>query len=125
VIGDIRPQEDKSTDPVGPLAANEEVFTNVPDAEGERTPAAVQQDDSATPRSGSAAPPLEVAASSTLIQGQNLQPIFEEDKVEDLEDNQEAIEHPRLKQTIQRDHPADNILGSLRKGILTHSHLAR
>jgi hypothetical protein len=42
-----------------------------------------------------------------------LQPIFEEKDVEDPADNQEAIEHPRLKQTIQRDYPTDNILGSL------------
>jgi hypothetical protein len=38
-------------------------------------------------------------------------------------DDQEAIEHPRLKQTIQKDHPINNILGSLRKGVLTRSHL--
>jgi hypothetical protein len=40
-IGDIRPQEDKATDLVVPLAADEEVSINVPDAEGEQTPAAV------------------------------------------------------------------------------------
>jgi hypothetical protein len=53
-----------------------------------------------------------------------MQPIFEEEEVEDPADDQEAIEHPRLKQTIQRDHTADNILGSLRKRVLTRSHLA-
>jgi hypothetical protein len=62
--------------------------------------------------------------SPTLIQGQNLLPIFEQEDDEGLEDGEEAIEHPRLKQTIQRDHPVDNILGSLRKGVLTHSYLA-
>jgi hypothetical protein len=35
-ISDIRPQEDEATNLVGPLAANEEVFTDVPDAEGSR-----------------------------------------------------------------------------------------
>jgi hypothetical protein len=68
--------------------------------------------------------PPEAAASLTLIRGQNLQLIFEEEEVEDLVDDQEAIEHPRLKQTIQKDHPIDNILGSLRKGVLTRLHLA-
>jgi hypothetical protein len=58
-----------------------------------------------------------------LIHGQNLKPIFEEE-AEDPADDQEAIEHPRLKQTIQRDHPTNNILGSLRKRVLTRSHLA-
>jgi hypothetical protein len=67
--------------------------------------------------------PLEAAASPTLIRGQNLQPIFEEEQVEDPVDDQEAIEHPRLKQTIQKDQPIDNVLGSLRKGVLTLSHL--
>ena len=63
-------------------------------------------------------------ADSTLARGQNLQPIFEQDDDEDLEDEQEAIEHPRLRQIIQWDHSVNNILGSLRKGVTTHSHLA-
>ena len=63
-------------------------------------------------------------ADSTPAHGQNLQPIFEQDDDEDLEDEQETIEHPRLSQTIQRDHSIDNILGSLRKGVTTCSHLA-
>jgi hypothetical protein len=104
-IDDIRPQEDEATDLVVPLVANEEVSTDVPNVEEEQTPAAVQQ-------GGSATPPPGATASPTPIRGQNLQPIFEEE-VENPEDDQEAIEHPRLKQTIQRDHPTDNILGSL------------
>jgi hypothetical protein len=52
-----------------------------------------------------------------------IQPIFEQEEVEDPTDDQEATEHPRLKQTIQRDHPTNNILGIFRKGVLTHSHL--
>jgi hypothetical protein len=41
-IGDIRPQEDEAIDLVVPLAADEEVSANVPDAKGEQTPATVQ-----------------------------------------------------------------------------------
>jgi hypothetical protein len=122
-IGDIRPQENEVTDVVVPEATDEQVFADVPESEGEQTLAAGQQGGSAAPRSGSATPPLVAAASLTLIRGQNLQPIFEEEEVEDLKDEQ-AIEHSRLKQTIQRDHPADNILGSLRKEVLTRSYLA-
>jgi hypothetical protein len=44
--------------------------------------------------------------------------------VEDPENEQEDVEHPRLRQTIQQDRPIDNILRSLRKGITTCSHLA-
>jgi hypothetical protein len=40
-ISDIRPQEDEATDLVVLLAADEEVSTDIPDAEGEQTPAIV------------------------------------------------------------------------------------
>ena len=73
---------------------------------------------------GSATPTQSAVADLTLARGQNLQPIFEQDNDEDPEDEQEAIEHPRLRQTIQRDHPVDNILRSLRKGVTTRSYLA-
>jgi hypothetical protein len=61
-ISDIRPQEDEATNLVGPLAADKEVSTNVPDAKGEQTLATVQQ-------GGSATPPPEAAASPTPIRG--------------------------------------------------------
>jgi hypothetical protein len=122
-LGDIRPQEDEAKNEVDTPAAVEQEFADVPDAKGERTPAAIQQGDSAAHRSGTVTLPPEQAARPTPIQGQNLQPLFEEE-VEYPESDQEAIKHPRLKQIIQRDHPADNILGSLRKGVLTRSHLA-
>jgi len=60
----------------------------------------------------------------TLAYGKDLQPIFEQENDEGPEDEQEAFEHPRLRQIIQRDHPVDNILGSLRKGVTTRSYLA-
>ena len=99
-IGDIRPQEDEVTEVVVPQVAATPISADVPDAEGEQTPAANQQSGSATHKSGSAALPLTAVASPTLIQGQNLQPIFEQEDNEDLEDGQEAIDHPRLRQTI-------------------------
>ena len=40
------------------------------------------------------------------------QPLEQEDN-EDPKDGQEAIDYPRLRLTIQQDHPFDNILGSL------------
>ena len=112
-IGDIRPQEDEVTEVEVPQVVAAPIFANVPDAEGEPTPAANQQRGSAAHKSGSAALSLTATASPTLIQGQNLQPIFEQEDNEDPEDRQEAIDHPRLRQTIQRDHPIDNIPGSL------------
>jgi hypothetical protein len=32
--------------------------------------------------------------------------------------------HPRVHQTIQRDHPVDNILDDIKKGVTTRSHVA-
>ena len=52
-----------------------------------------------------------------------MEPIFEQEEAKGPEEEQEGVEHPRLHQTIQRDHPIDNILGSIRKGVTTHSHL--
>jgi hypothetical protein len=34
------------------------------------------------------------------------------------------VPHPRVHHSIQRDHPVDNILGSIRRGVTTWSHLA-
>jgi hypothetical protein len=34
------------------------------------------------------------------------------------------VPHPRVHQNIQWDHPIDNILGSIQRGVTTHSHLA-
>jgi len=34
------------------------------------------------------------------------------------------VSHPRVHQSIQRDHPVDNILGSIRRGVTTRSRLA-
>jgi hypothetical protein len=32
--------------------------------------------------------------------------------------------HPRVQQSVQRDHPVDNILGSICRGVTTRSRLA-
>jgi hypothetical protein len=34
------------------------------------------------------------------------------------------VPHPRVHHSIQRDHPVDNILGSIRRGVTTWSRLA-
>src|SRR6266498_933716 len=52
-----------------------------------------------------------------------------EDQLNEVEDQdqiqrQQLLPHPRVHQSIQRDHPVDNILGSIRRGVTTHSRLA-
>jgi len=37
---------------------------------------------------------------------------------------QTQVPHPRVHQSIQKDHPVDNILGSITKGVTTRSRLA-
>jgi hypothetical protein len=59
----------------------------------------------------------------SLVCDYNLQPIFEQDEDEGPGSEHDIIQHPRLRQNLQRDHPINNILGSLRKGVTTHSHL--
>jgi hypothetical protein len=49
------------------------------------------------------------------------------DQVDDEEEQiqrQPSVPHPRVHHTIQRDHPVDNILGSIRRGVTTRSRLA-
>jgi hypothetical protein len=43
---------------------------------------------------------------------------------EDDADKREAPSHPRVCQNVQRDHPVDNILGDIEKGVITRSHIA-
>jgi hypothetical protein len=78
----------------------------------------------AAPEGGSVAPSTSAAASPTptpQVQGLNLEPIFEQEEIKGLEEG--GVEQPRLRQTIQRDHPIDNILKSIRRGVTTRSHL--
>ena len=85
-IGDIRPQEDEVTEVEVPQATDEQSSADVPNVEGEQTPAANQQSGSATHKSSSATLPRTVATSPTPIQGWNLQPIFEQEDNKDPED---------------------------------------
>jgi hypothetical protein len=45
-----------------------------------------------------------------------------EKEVEPIQ-HQAPIPHPRVHQIIQKNHPVDNILGSISKGVTTHSRL--
>ena len=42
---------------------------------------------------------------------------------EELIQHQAPNPHPRVHQGVQQDHPIDNILGSIRRGVTTHSRL--
>ena len=126
-IGDIRPQEDRTTDDEDPQAVAAQISADVLYQQGQHSPTEHQQGGSAAHEGGSAAPSTSAVVPSTPTpppQGLNLEPIFEQEEAEGPEEEQRGVEHPRLRQTIQRDHPIDNILGSIRKGVTTCSHLA-
>ena len=60
-------------------------------------------------------------------QGEEIQgeaPQVERDDDGELIQPQRQVSHPRVHQSVQRDHPVDNILGSIRRGETTRSHLA-
>ena len=84
-----------------PQVAAAPISADIPNAEQQQTPAATPACSSAMPESGSATPTQSTVADSTPAHGQDLQPIFEQEVDEGPEDEQEAIEHPRLRQTIQ------------------------
>jgi hypothetical protein len=49
---------------------------------------------------------------------------LEQEENDDQIQRQPLVPHPRVHQSIQRDHPVDNILGSIRRGVTTQSCLA-
>jgi hypothetical protein len=118
-IGDIRPQEDQATDEEDPQVVAAPIFADVLYKKEQHSPAVAQQ-------GGSVAPSTSIIASQTptpQVQGLNLEPIFEQEEAEGPEEEEGDVEHPRLRRTIQWDHPINNILGSIRRGVTTHSHL--
>jgi hypothetical protein len=51
-------------------------------------------------------------------------PLDQEDDDEGKIQRQPSVPHPRVHHTIQRDHPVDNILSSIKRGVTTRSCLA-
>jgi hypothetical protein len=51
-------------------------------------------------------------------------PLDQKDDDEGQIQRQPSVPHPWVHHTIQRDHPVDNILGSIKRGVTTRSHLA-
>jgi hypothetical protein len=47
-----------------------------------------------------------------------------DDEDEGLIQRRTQVPHPRVHHTIQRDHPVDNNLGSIQRGVITRSRLA-
>jgi hypothetical protein len=48
----------------------------------------------------------------------------DEDEDDQEESRSSPPPHPRVRQTVQRDHPVNNILGDIKKGVTTRSRVA-
>jgi hypothetical protein len=48
----------------------------------------------------------------------------EEERDDEQEESRNQVPHPRVHQSVQRDHPVDNILGDIAKGVTTRSRVA-
>jgi hypothetical protein len=48
----------------------------------------------------------------------------DEDKYDQHKSRSSPLPHPRVRQTIQRDHPVNNILGAIEKGVTSQSRVA-
>src|SRR5438128_2487967 len=57
-------------------------------------------------------------------QGEDNEDQLHEEEDQEPTQRQQLLPHPRVHQSIQRDHPVNNILGSIRRGVTTRSRLA-
>jgi hypothetical protein len=48
----------------------------------------------------------------------------DEDKNDQHKSRSSSLSHPRVRQTVQCDHPVNNILGDIEKGVTTRSRVA-
>jgi hypothetical protein len=107
-IGEVKPQEEDDEDceieeiAILPLAANLGVS-------GEKSRDTGFSENSGE-NSGDSGPVANTSQSSQ--------------EIEDLIQQEVSDPHPRVRQSVQRDHPVDNILGSIYRGVTTRSRLA-
>jgi hypothetical protein len=106
-IGEVKPQEEDDEDcemeesTISPPAANPALSraksgdSGFPGNSGEN--------------SGDSGPTADVSRSSQEVEELIQQEVFDP--------------HPRVRQSVQRDHPVDNILGSIRRGVTSSSRL--
>jgi hypothetical protein len=98
-IGDIRPLEGQVSEEEDPPAVAAQISADVLNKDVQHTPAGNQQGGSAAPKGGSAAPSTSAAdppASTSQVEGINLEPIFEQEEAEDSEEQTNLDEYPRL-----------------------------
>ena len=139
-IGEVKPVEDEDDDHVVHVDLDPTIHHASSNEHGEASAAIVNQEVRANEVQGHS---HEDGVNN--VQVQNLPLINNEERskvnsplnhaydpqIEDDDDDEGPIQrstqvpHPRVHQSIQWDHPVDNILGSIRRGVTTCSRLAR
>jgi hypothetical protein len=118
-LGEIRPHEDQEEEQAGMQAPNICPNLNVSSSTRVEPPSSSQDQDQAhgddhdrgNDQGGASGEDAQVDGSHD--EGNDDEPI----------QRQSLFPQPRVHQSIQRDHPIDNILGSIRRGVTTRSRL--
>jgi hypothetical protein len=71
----------------------------------------------------------EVSQPQEMQEAQVLEDVVDEEAPQEQEDDgpiqhQRQVPHPRVHQSLQRDHPINNIMASIERVVTTHSRLA-
>jgi hypothetical protein len=124
-IGEVRPQE-KNDDEGTFWMTNEVIYVGAKVA-GDKSSTQANTSTSSHPILEEVHQPQELP---TIVEDEPEVVVSEvhldqEDDDEGQIQRQPSVPHPRVHHTIQRDHPVDNILGSIKRGVITRSHLAK
>jgi hypothetical protein len=123
-IGEVRPQE--KNDEEGTFWMANEVFDVDAKVVGDKSSTQANPSTSSHPILEKVHQPQELP---TIVEDEpevvvSEVPLEQEDDNEEQIQRQPSVPHPRVHHTIQRDHPLDNILGSIKRGVTTRSCLA-
>jgi hypothetical protein len=123
-IGEVRPQE--KDDEEGTLWMTNEVFDVGTKVVGDKSSTQANPSTSSHPSLEEVHQPQKMP---TMVEGE-YEGVDDEVPLDQVDDDEEQIQrqpsvpHPRVHHTIQRYHPVDNILGSIKRGVTTRSRLA-
>jgi hypothetical protein len=122
-IGEVRPQE--KDDNEGTIWRTNEVIDMGAKVVGDKSSTQANTSTSSRPILEEVRQPQEMP---TIVED-DLEAVVSEVPLEQENDDgqiqrQPLVPHPQVHQTIQRDHPTNNILGSIKRGVTTRSRLA-
>jgi hypothetical protein len=122
-IGEVKPQE--KDDDEGRIRTTNRVVDGGAKVVGENPSIQANPSTSSHPILEEVLLPQDIP---TIVENEQ-EEVASEEPIEQVESDDQIqrhslVPHPRVHQGIQRDHPVDNILGSIRRGVTTRSRLA-